>query len=152
MFPGLCLFPSFGMEQTGTKSQPLKSSMLSYVWKGMHVCDKSLAVALGLANAWPPGHVKFEDWQGVQLNAYSSCSGSVYDCTWNWLMHNDRTKRPWKTVVCKTIRFYSLFAAGDVLRGRAAATQWQKFHTDDVKSVWNPVRSTDWSTLSRYIV
>ena len=35
--------------------------MFSYVWKGMHVCDKSLGVALGLANAQPPGHVTSED-------------------------------------------------------------------------------------------
>ena len=27
-----------------------------------------------------------------------------------------------------------------------SATQRQKFHTDDVKSVQNPVRSADWST------
>ena len=30
------------------------------------------------------------------------------------------------------MRFSSLFAAGDVLRGGTSATQWQKFHTDDV--------------------
>ena len=30
--------------------------------------------------------------------------------------------------------------------GRWIATQWQKFHTDDVKSIWNPVRNADWST------
>ena len=44
------------------------------------------------------------------------------------------------------IRFSSLFAAGDVSRGGTSATQRQKFHTDDVKSVRNPVRSADWST------
>ena len=30
-------------------------------------------------------------------------------------------------------------------RGGTSATQRQKFHTDDVKSVRNPVRSADWS-------
>ena len=34
----------------------------------------------------------------------------------------------------------------DVSRGGTSATQRQKFHTDDVKSVRNPVRSADWST------
>ena len=42
-------------------------------------------------------------------------------------------------------RVSSLLAAGDVSRGRTSATQRQKFHTDDVKSVRNPVRSADWS-------
>ena len=46
----------------------------------------------------------------------------------------------------KDIRFSSLFTAGDVSRGGASATQRQKFHSDDVKSVQNPVRSADWST------
>ena len=45
----------------------------------------------------------------------------------------------------ENIRFSSLFAAGDVSRGGTSATQWQKFHTDDVKSVRNPVRRADWS-------
>ena len=49
-------------------------------------------------------------------------------------------------VACENIRFSSLFAAGDVSRGGTSATQRQKFHTDDVKSVQNPVRSADWST------
>ena len=48
-------------------------------------------------------------------------------------------------VACENIRFSSLFADGDVSRGGTSATQWQKFHTDDVKSVQNPVRSVDWS-------
>ena len=34
----------------------------------------------------------------------------------------------------------------EVLRGGTSATQRQKFHTDDAKSVRNPVRSADWST------
>ena len=49
-------------------------------------------------------------------------------------------------VACENICFSSLFAAGDVSRGGMSATQRQKFHTDDVKSVQNPVRSADWST------
>ena len=49
-------------------------------------------------------------------------------------------------LACENIRFSSLFAAGDVSRGGTSATQRQKFHTDDVKSVRYPVRSADWST------
>ena len=49
-------------------------------------------------------------------------------------------------LACENIRFSSLFVAGDVSRGGTSATQWQKFHTDEVKSVRNPVRSADWST------
>ena len=37
-------------------------------------------------------------------------------------------------LACENIRFSSLFAAGEVLRGGTSATQRQKFHTDDVKS------------------
>ena len=46
----------------------------------------------------------------------------------------------------RKLRFFSLFAAGDVSRAGTSVTQRQKFHTDDVKSVRNPVRSADWST------
>ena len=57
------------------------------------------------------------------------------------ILRNDKS-----IVACENIRFSSLFAAGDVSRGGMSATQRQKFHTDDVKSVKNPVRSADWLT------
>ena len=50
------------------------------------------------------------------------------------------------SVAGKNIRFSLLFAAGDVSRGGVFATQRQKFHIDDVKSVRNPVRSAGWLT------
>ena len=50
------------------------------------------------------------------------------------------------TIACENIRFSSLLVAVDVSRGGTSATQRQKFHTDDVKSVRNPFRSVDWST------
>jgi len=53
---------------------------------------------------------------------------------------------PCNEVACENIRFSSLFATGDVSSGETSATQQQKFHTDDVKSVRSPVRSADWST------
>ena len=49
-------------------------------------------------------------------------------------------------LACENIRFSLLFAAKNVSRGGTSATQRQKFHTDDVKSVQNLVRSADWST------
>ena len=42
--------------------------------------------------------------------------------------------------------FSLLVAAGDVSPGGTSAPKRQKFHTDDVKSVRNLVRSADWST------
>ena len=49
-------------------------------------------------------------------------------------------------LACENIRFSSLLSVGDVSRGGTSATQQQKFHTDDEKSVRIPVRSADWST------
>ena len=49
-------------------------------------------------------------------------------------------------LACENIRFSLLFTAGDILHGGTSATERQKFHTDDVKYVQNPVRSPDWST------
>ena len=62
-----------------------------------------------------------------------------------------RTFLPWMSflsspIACEISRFSSLLAAEDVPRGGTSTTQRQKFHTDDVKSVRNPVRSADWST------
>ena len=37
-----------------------------------------------------------------------------------------------------------LLAAGDISPGGTSAPQQQKFHTDDVNSVLNLVRSSDW--------
>ena len=50
------------------------------------------------------------------------------------------------TLPRENIRFSSLLATKDFSRGITSATQRQKFYTDDVKSVRNPVRGTDWST------
>ena len=44
---------------------------------------------------------------------------------------NEKEKED-KVIACENIRFSSLFAAGDVLRGGTSATQRQKFHTDDL--------------------
>ena len=67
---------------------------------------------------------------------------------------------PWKDSTCGSIkrvkplfppnvagensRFPSRYATEDVSRGKTSETRRQKFHTDDAKSVQNPVRSADW--------
>ena len=48
------------------------------------------------------------------------------------------------SLACENIRFSSLFATEDFSRGGTSAFQRQKFHTDDVKSVRNPVGGADW--------
>ena len=57
----------------------------------------------------------------------------------------NRSRSQSQSQPANTSVFSSHFAAGDVSRGGTSATQRQKFHTDDVKSVRNPVRSADWS-------
>ena len=56
-----------------------------------------------------------------------------------------------KPIACENIRFSSLFVAGDILRWGTSATQWQKFHTNDLKSVgiWSEALI---GRLSSYIV
>ena len=49
-------------------------------------------------------------------------------------------------LACENSCLSSFFVTKDVLRGITSATKEQKFHSDDVKSVRNPVRSADWST------
>ena len=47
---------------------------------------------------------------------------------------------------CENNRFSSLLASKDVSRGGTSATQRQKFHTDDVKSVQNLIIIADQTT------
>lgn len=98
-------------------SVSLKSSMVSYVWIGVHVHTKSLGVAAGLANAWSLGLAQFANVPPRDRVCFinvvpsllnGSCykkSGSVAqkhkliqrlnapqlprenERTWNWLMH-----------------------------------------------------------------
>ena len=51
---------------------------------------------------------------------------------------------------CKYSCFSFLLVAEDVSPGGTSATQRQKFHTNDIKSVWNLVWSSDWSTYQLY--
>ena len=64
------------------------------------------------------------------------------DSTCGWIKRVKPLFLP--NVACENSRFPSRFATENVSRGKTSATRRQKFHTDDVKSVQNPVRSADW--------
>ena len=64
------------------------------------------------------------------------------DSTCGWIKRVKPLFLP--NLACRNSRFPSRFATEDVSRGKTSATRRQKFHTDDVKSVQNPVRSADW--------
>ena len=53
-------------------------------------------------------------------------------------------------IACEYSRFSFLLVAKDILPGGTSATQRQKFHTNDIKAVWNLVRRSDWSTYWLY--
>ena len=61
-------------------------------------------------------------WQVVRTDLFQ-CGGQTYLLVTDFYL------------ACENIRLSLLFAAGDVSRGGTTATQRQKFHTDDVKSV-----------------
>ena len=54
------------------------------------------------------------------------------------ILGSSSTLQAYQWLACENIHFSSLLAARDIWRGGTSATQRQKFHTDDVKSVRNP--------------
>jgi len=70
-------------------------------------------------------------------------------CT-TWTKVASRILTQYVGVLCPSLRMAEvsprLSPLRDVSRGGTSATQRQKFHTDDVNSVRNPVRSANWST------
>ena len=85
----------------------------------------------------------------IQLNAGYVRAKHAY-CIRTWRLGLRATLVACQTLACEKNRFSSLLAAGDLSRGGSSATQRQKFHTDEVKSVRNPVRSADWQTEQLY--
>ena len=79
-------------------------------------------------------------------------SGFILGRISQWVRHSQVRCISCLFTAYENIRFSSLFAAGDVSRGGTSATQRQKFHTDDVKSVQNPVRSANNWLTEYYIV
>ena len=69
---------------------------------------------------------------------------SMRNCTRTWRLGLRAPLVACQTLACEKNRFSSLLAAGDLSQGRCSATQRQNLHTDEVKSVRNPVRSADW--------
>ena len=82
----------------------------------------------------------------LQMTSSNVCGTSVYEQNMKFGPGDELLTRETRTVACENGCFSSLFAAQDVSRGITTETQRQKFHTDDVKSVRNPVRSANWST------
>ena len=86
-----------------------------------------------------------QDWFGTPTWLLVHCFGTPIWPPWrhvktlHWI-------QALNMLAYENIRFSSLFAAGDISRGGTSVTQRQKFHTDDVKYVRNPVRRADWST------
>ena len=54
------------------------------------------------------------------------------------ILGSSSTSQAYQWLTCKNIHFSSLLTIRDISRGGTSETQWQKFHTDDVKSVRNP--------------
>ena len=71
---------------------------------------------------------------------------STRNCTRTWRLGLRAPLVACQTLACEKNRFSSLLAAGDFSRGGSSATQRQKFDTDELKSVWNPVGSAYWQT------
>ena len=88
-----------------------------------------------------PSRYGFEDRHIAIENTTAYYEDRVTTMKWK---QNDRDTTI--VVASHCSHFSSLLAAGEIWRGGTSATQRQKFHTDDVKSVRNPVRSADWST------
>ena len=64
-----------------------------------------------------------------------------------WFVNNQLvTDRKVQNIAYQNRCFFSLLVAADVSRGGTSATQRQKFHTENVKSVLNPVINADWTT------
>ena len=100
-----------------------------------------------------------KDWTVKKNNNHSFLSFQVFACDLRWCC---RPSSSWEAALslwrfifsrvggeflaCKNSILSSPLSAWDVSPGENSEPQRQKFHTDDVKSVLNLVRSSDWST------
>ena len=106
-------------------------------------------------SCWMP--IQDRDTEYIQINFTSVTSvsaiatqGAPNDGCWvtsfslQWFANNQlETSGKVQNIACQNSCFFSLLVAGNVSRGGTSATQGQKFHTDDVKSVRNPVINAD---------
>ena len=135
------IYSSFEVYQ---QQQQLQFIQLS---NNLSLCMYRQVVSHTWLKEWKPQNVFLVQMQTfyevIKLFAKFHCLSSYQnDFESKWLV----SIPPYISLACENIPFSSLFAAGDVSRGGTSVTQRQKFHTDDVKSVRNPVRSADWST------
>ena len=84
--------------------------------------------------------------RNVDFRSKQATQQTKGSCSRCWTENERYTPAVKRKRSLRNSRFSLLFAAEDVSRGITSATQRQKFHADDVRSVRNPVRSADWST------
>ena len=109
-------------------------------------------------SSWMPMQYTNTEYITINFTSVTNVSaiatqGAPNDGCWvtsfslQWFANNQlETSGKVQNIACQNSCFFSLLVAGDVSRGGTSATQGQKFNTDDVKSVRNPVRSADWTT------
>jgi len=109
-------------------------------------------------SCWMPMQDKNTEYIKINFTSVTNISaiatqGAPNDGCWvtrfslQWFVNNQLvTDRKVQNIVCQNSCIFSLLVAGDVSRGGTSATQRQKFHTDDVRPVWNLVINADWTT------
>ena len=115
-------------------------------------------------SCWMPMQERNTEYIKINFTSVTNVSaiatqGAPNDDCWvalfslQWFVNNRLVTDPKvQNIACQNSWFFSLLSlllvplAGDVSRGGTSATQRQQFHTDDVKSVRNPVINADWTT------
>ena len=109
-------------------------------------------------SSWMPLQDRNTEYIKINFTSVTNVSaiatqGAPNDVCWvtsfslQWFVNDQLiTDSKVQNIACQNSCFFSLLVAGDVSRGGTSATQRQKFHTDDVKSVRNPVINADWTT------
>ena len=109
-------------------------------------------------SCWMPMQDRNIEYIKINLTSLTNVSaiatqGAPNDGCWvtsfslQWFVNNQLvTDRKVQNIAYQNRCFFSLLVAGDVSRGGTSATQRQKFHTENVKSVLNPIINADWTT------
>ena len=109
-------------------------------------------------SCWMPMQDRNTEYIKINFTSVTNVSviatqGAPNDGCWvtsfslQWFVNNQLvTDRKVQNIAYQNRCFFWLLVAGDVSRGGTSATQRQKFHTENVKSVLNPVINADWTT------
>ena len=128
----------------GQRITPMIQTLRPFIpginWESQYLGQVTRRYLLPISHLRPRSYVEALGQKGASPNPITRFDGRRP----SFLYTN--TLKACAIVACENSRFSSLFAALDVSRGGTSATQRQKFHTDDVKSVQNPVISADWTT------